>query len=410
MSRAALRERLADIYELDAKGEKRSLQMEGVRGFAVLLVFFVHYHALFQPWMREGSLTFALSDFLWSIGHTGVDLFFVLSGYLIYGLVIRKRSTYRSFIKRRVVRIYPAFLCVLLIYIALSVLFPAENKIPQGTWAAARYILQNFLLMPGILSVQPIITVSWSLSYEFFFYLLIPLLVTLLVMRRWPPLTRVLFFFALAVVYATHCFTSGDERIRLIMFVSGILLYEAMHSYNLGARVTPLTDYLVLVLLISTFVVVYVLTGQGGRLSFLPNADKFREMYRTVVLFGSFGLLILASLSSTAILGRIFSWTPLRWLGNMSYSYYLIHGLTLKGVALVAHKLIPPADGSIMAFLVGLPPAFAMTLLSATALFVLVEKRFSIPTVAKPKIESERIETERHATVDTAAVQIAEVR
>ncbi|OLE50701.1 MAG: hypothetical protein AUG51_26485 [Acidobacteria bacterium 13_1_20CM_3_53_8] len=403
--KAALRERLAGIYELDSTGAKRSLQMEGVRGFAVLLVFFVHYHALFQPWMREGSPTFALSDFLWSIGHTGVDLFFVLSGYLIYGLVIKRRNNYGSFIKRRVVRIYPAFLCVLAIYIALSVMLPAESRIPTGAGAASSYILQNFLLLPGMTSVQPIITVSWSLSYEFFFYLFIPALVALLMMRRWSPIARVLFFFTLAVVYASHCFTSGDERIRLIMFISGILLYEAMHSYNLGARLHPRTDYLVLIALALTFLMVYVLTGQQGRLSFLPDSDKFKEMYRTIVLFGSFGLLVLASLSSNALLGRIFSWTPLRWLGNMSYSYYLIHGLTLKGVAMFAHRLVPSTDGSIMAFLFGLPPAFGLTLVSATLLFVLVEKRFSIATREKKQTESERL-----TPLESGSVQVAEIR
>ncbi|HMF54934.1 MAG TPA: acyltransferase [Pyrinomonadaceae bacterium] len=400
--KAAFRERLAGIYELDSTGAKRSLQMEGVRGFAVLLVFFVHYHALFKPWMSEGSFTFALSDFLWSIGHTGVDLFFVLSGYLIYGLVIKRRNSYPSFIKRRILRIYPVFLCVLAIYIALSLLFPSENKIPAGAGAAGYYILQNVLLLPGMISVQPIITVSWSLSYEFFFYLFIPALVALLAMRRWTPALRVLFFLTLAVVYAWHCFASGDERIRLIMFISGILLFEAMHSYNLGERVKPLTDYLVIAALALTFLMVYVLTGQQGTLSSLPNSDGFKEMYRTLVLFGSFGLLVLTCLSSNALLGKIFSWTPLRWLGNMSYSYYLIHGLTLKGIALVAHKIVPSSDSGVMAFLFGLPPAFGLTLISATLLFIIVEKRFSIPTGAKKQTRSNLL-----APVESASLPVA---
>src|SRR5215210_1654852 len=111
---ARLRELLAGIYELgDPRSTQRNLPMEGLRGLAVTLVFFVHYHALFKVWADPGSLTFAVSDFLGTVGLAGVDLFFVLSGYLIYGLIFKKPTRYASFIKRRIQRIYPTFLFVL---------------------------------------------------------------------------------------------------------------------------------------------------------------------------------------------------------------------------------------------------------------------------------------------------------
>ncbi len=140
------RQQLANIYELgNAVGNnaKRNLPMEGLRGLAVLLVFFVHYHSLLNHWLSPESRTYAFSYFMWSIGNSGVDLFFVLSGYLIYGAVISKRVHYASFMKRRIERIYPTFLCVLAIYLVLSALFPAENKIPARASEAAIYILQN---------------------------------------------------------------------------------------------------------------------------------------------------------------------------------------------------------------------------------------------------------------------------
>ena len=59
-AKLTLRERLASIYELgDMKNPKRNLPMEGLRGFAVLLVFFVHYHALFSLWTARDSFSFA---------------------------------------------------------------------------------------------------------------------------------------------------------------------------------------------------------------------------------------------------------------------------------------------------------------------------------------------------------------
>jgi peptidoglycan/LPS O-acetylase OafA/YrhL len=124
---------------------------------------------------------------------SGVDLFFVLSGYLIYGAVIRKKVSHLTFFRRRVERIYPTFLCVFAIYLVLSILFPEENKIPARSLAAAIYILQNALLLPGIFHIQPIITVAWSLSYELFYYLSLPVLVMMLGMRSWRSSRRSIF-------------------------------------------------------------------------------------------------------------------------------------------------------------------------------------------------------------------------
>ena len=57
--------------------------MEGLRGFAVFLVFLVHYSTLITPWIAEGSFIRLLAAGLHSIGNAGVDLFFMLRGYLI---------------------------------------------------------------------------------------------------------------------------------------------------------------------------------------------------------------------------------------------------------------------------------------------------------------------------------------
>jgi peptidoglycan/LPS O-acetylase OafA/YrhL len=66
--------------------------MEGLRGLAVILVFFVHYHALSAPWIPSSSLTATIAYILHEIGYTGVDLFFVLSGFLITGLLLDARG------------------------------------------------------------------------------------------------------------------------------------------------------------------------------------------------------------------------------------------------------------------------------------------------------------------------------
>ena len=89
-------------------------------GYAGLLVFLVHHHTLFGGYLPPAGLVFKTSAFLHTIGNSGVDLFFVLSGYLVYGQIIRKPLSYWTFLRRRVARIYPAFLAVFVVYLCLA--------------------------------------------------------------------------------------------------------------------------------------------------------------------------------------------------------------------------------------------------------------------------------------------------
>ena len=203
--------------------------MEGIRGFAVFLVFLVHYVTLIDPWLLQNSGASQAAEHLRRIGNLGVDLFFVLSGFLIYGMLIEKPRPFKRYLARRIQRIYPTFTVVFIIYLALSVAFPAESKIPGGLSDAVIFIAQNYLLMPGLFEITPIITVAWSLSYEFSYYLLIPMLVAALCMRAWHFQYRVLFFL-LVSVFGFGYFSAYGGPIGLLMFIPGILVYELLES------------------------------------------------------------------------------------------------------------------------------------------------------------------------------------
>src|SRR5262249_54417342 len=130
--------------------------MEGMRGLAVMLVFLVHYVMLSMPWIASGSITSTIALSAFNVGNAGVDLFFVLSGYLIYRMLITKTTPFAEYMIRRVRRIYPAFLAVLALYLALAIWFPGQRTLPQGWRPLLVYLGQNILLLPGIFSIQPI--------------------------------------------------------------------------------------------------------------------------------------------------------------------------------------------------------------------------------------------------------------
>ena len=95
---------LRNIFEISHTTHKAVVSMEGIRGFAVFLVFLVHYVTLVDPWLTKSSTTQILSAHVRSIGNIGVDLFFVLSGYLIYGMLIRKKKPLGGYLARRIQR------------------------------------------------------------------------------------------------------------------------------------------------------------------------------------------------------------------------------------------------------------------------------------------------------------------
>src|SRR5436190_1360053 len=96
---------LARWFELGPAEADRLLPMEGLRGLAVTLVFFVHFGA--QLGQTLGVPLPALGAALQQLGHAGVDLFFILSGTLIYGALLRRPRPFLGFLARRVQRLYP---------------------------------------------------------------------------------------------------------------------------------------------------------------------------------------------------------------------------------------------------------------------------------------------------------------
>jgi len=352
---------LAQIFEI-GHGEHRPLRsMEGLRGFAVFLVFLVHYVTLVEPWLNPNTWTSNTAEVLRRLGNAGVDLFFVLSGYLIYGTLIEKPRPFWQYFGRRIQRIYPTFLAVFAIYLMLSWIAPAFSKIPTERTEAIIYLIQNVLLLPGLFPIPPLITVAWSLSYEMFYYLVIPLLIVVLGLRSWPRLHRSLLFAAIGALLFIYSAVYGGP-VRLAMFVAGILVYEALES-----KAGPALDLTGLAALAIGLIAVSVLKRYE-----VSGVSHF------VILFVAYFLLCYSCFWGTGTASKVFCWTPLRWLGNMSYSYFLIHGLTLRIAYEGLASVRPPLAQDTWIFWLMLPPMFLLSLIPAGILFVTIEKPCSL--------------------------------
>jgi peptidoglycan/LPS O-acetylase OafA/YrhL len=207
------------------------------------------------------------------------------------------------------------------------------------------------------------------------FYLSVPLVITVFRLRDRSSLWRTGFFLMVAVIIATYCTVFGGP-IRLIMFVSGIVLHEAINSRRLP---TPSSLFGLAALALGLLATLVPMAGYGGL------------TLKISALFASFFVLCLACFrDSSGWLPRAFSWTPLRWLGNMSYSYFLLHGLALKAAFLALATVLPAADHGVWFFWLLLPAMFSLTLIPSAMLFVAIERPFSLsPRRTAPSLRAE---------------------
>lgn len=372
--------RLAGWFEV-GDGRDRSRVIEGVRGLAVALVFLVHFDATFSRFLPADGWAHHASAWGSRIGYHGVDIFFVLSGYLIYRGVVGRRVSYATFFGRRVRRIYPTFLAVFALYLGLSFVVPSLSKLPADGRGA--YVAANLLLLPGVFHIQPLITVSWSLSYEIFFYLSLPLVVGLLGMSRWQPRARIVFFLAIPL----FLFLFGPFRLatlpRFLIFIPGMVLADLAAGWRDRPKAPAQLEWLLLpaVLVLGALGVwlegIPIETLQGN-----PIMAQFRgsnAAIRQMLLIGAASALLMwTGLRVDGMVSRFFGWRPLRYLGNMSYSYYLFHGFTLNALKFACDRLLPPNFTSTALVGLALPASFAVTLVASGALFLMVEKRFSL--------------------------------
>ncbi|WP_350653796.1 acyltransferase [Pseudoalteromonas sp. D48-MNA-CIBAN-0056] len=333
--------------------------MEGLRGIAVFLVFLVHYSSLISPWLSYDTIHIA--SFIHSAGQIGVDLFFVLSGFLIYGTIINKLSfDVITYARRRISRIYPTFLFVFSIYIFLSFIFPSESKLPQELKLLVIYVIQNLMLLPGLFDIDPIIAVAWSLSYEVFYYIFIPIIIFATNMKSWKSSHRINFWL-LITLFGFTWFYINDGNVRLMMFICGILLYE----FNKIQKVTSRK--------IGTIAFIAAMLFFGSRA--LADINYHLSIAVIYVLFFIF---CLNAFSSDSFSSKWLVNKCLRKLGNMSYSYYLIHGLTLKFSFLVFSVFFEKNPIYDFLYFWLWIPLFCLTLITSFVLFVIIEKPISL--------------------------------
>jgi len=289
---------------------KRIPQLDAIRGIAILIVMFHNERDLFPSLQLSG---------VFSSGWMGVDLFFVLSGFLITGILVdAKRSAgfFRNFYTRRCLRIWPLYYALLIfMFVAVPLLRPAQGSMifeRSSPWWAYPFYLQNFLLHSSG-GMGPL-GVTWSLAIEEQFYLVWPLVVRYLSTAR----LRVV---CLAVIAASPLvrFLLSTQHVDLYINVfcrlDG-LMWGAFLAVVIREPAFEPARYRTLAwaALIVALPLALATDGRGVQWS----------VYSLSVL-ASAGLVYLALFSTAPWLQRILNSRALVFTGTISYGLYLLH-------------------------------------------------------------------------------------
>ena len=346
----------ARAFEISGSG--RMLPLEGLRAIAVMLVFIQHYCVQFIVYGHLSGLTLNIAIVGRNFGNCGVELFFVLSGFLIYGILLRRRPPFFDFMGRRLQRLYPAFLVSVILGIVVD-LWRSDPKIPGDLTNAAIYLAKNLLFLPGLLPMDAISAPNWSLSYEWWFYTTATLLFSVLGLARLHPAARISIIVAFsALLLGLSANDVPNVPVRGLCLLAGMLLAEAK-----AAKIPPVPGGL----------------GVGlGLTAFIAYNWVLPPVWIGALLLAfGFSMVCCVAVDNQSVFSTWLTWTPLRHFGNMSYSYYLVHGFVVVPAARIVVKIAESHDLNVF-FWAAMVPIFVLSWVAGAALFLTVEKPWSL--------------------------------
>ena len=358
------------------RGEQTAIRgwipaLDGIRGSAILMVMLFHYSVKLDRGHPVERVVGALSGYGWS----GVDLFFVLSGFLITGILIDSRGAenyFSSFYVRRILRIFPAYyLCLGLFLLILPAIDPGWTRLLPAVHDRWLYVwyAQNWagiFRFPG----QAILTPYWSLAVEEQFYLVWPLVVAAFAGRK---LLRVIVGAAtFAVLLRFVCLAIGvspeaiyaNTLTRLDTLLIGAGCAVAVRDPAWLIRLRKLARWSWLAPL-APFVALQFVSAPHKTIH--PGVQGIGF---TAIGLSYAGLLLTAVLDGNRILHRFFTSRPMRLLGKYSYAAYLWHFPAMHFFRVgIENRIRVPGTVSIL--LMG-----ALTLLLSVLSYYLVERWF----------------------------------
>lgn len=307
--------------------------LDGIRGLAILMVLCVHFFMSFKP---QNFLELIIQK-ISGHGSLGIDLFFMLSGFLITGILLDTKADkhyLRNFLVRRFLRIFPLYYLVLaLVVLALWMIPQEQQPFYEKVWEAQpwawTYLFNFFIAHEGGWTV-PYIGHFWSLAVEEQFYLVWPFIVYRLTAQRLMQLSTIIILVSTALLAWMEI--AGFSKVtihvltplRLNALCMGAWLATWLRQPSvLEQGLAMIRQRMTLLFLGSLLVKGLVIIA----VKIMPSLSEACEALRTLSWLGLFAALHLSALvmPPSSVLIRGLCIRPLTFLGQYSYGIYIFH-------------------------------------------------------------------------------------
>jgi peptidoglycan/LPS O-acetylase OafA/YrhL len=315
----------------------RMKELDGVRGIAVLLV--IAYHACKRADYFTQNAVLHFITGLTSVGWIGVDIFFTLSGFLITSILFRTREHehyFRNFYARRILRIVPIYLVLIILTLAFAPKLEAEFTSSLSTALPALLLFQqNWIAIFLNVPMTAYLWVTWSLAVEEQFYFTWPFVVcrfrreTLLKIGA----AYVAISFLARIVGVLFFENVGKSTIHYFFYYNSFTRFEQL---LIGALLAILLTYAHLKEKIRRYSVPVFLISFAIFLALVITAPTTPHpgsgyipltigVYTSVALFTAGLIAAFSTYPETALVRRLFQNKIFSFFGEYSYSMYLFH-------------------------------------------------------------------------------------
>lgn len=317
-----------------------NLTLNGYRGLCAMFVFVFHLGSAGVIDWPSGTPVKDAAYHLWASLSYGVDMFFMISGFVILGSLLRHDSV-GDFLQDRAIRIFsawvPAVIAVAIICVAFKMKMFADVTVSEGVWI----FVANLFLLPPLVPVPLLHIGSWSLTYEWVFYLTAA--AGALAYRRAPGSVWETTFWGVPAALFICMYP------RALYFVTGVLVFKHRDWFALHARwfKWPLVSLLIFLVSWRT-----IDTGhEHESSSLIALFTDGRWVLGAIAFIASLHLFASVCLNSSRqvafLNGPLF-----QFLGKISYSLYLWHVLAMSVTKRIATGIVTPEFGPAVGFVV----------------------------------------------------------
>ena len=271
---------------------KRISELDTLRGIAAVSVMLYHYTTRFSTKFNTDIIS---KHFTFEYGQYGVELFFTISGFVIY-MSVSKINNPLEFVYKRFLRLYPTFwISMIITFIVISIWGPSLLKV------SIKDFILNFSMIPNLFGAKSVDGVYWTLKIELFFYTFILILLIL----KWLNKVQILgySYLALGLVVAISTQVYSNEFLNSIInyYYYGLLFLCGINFYNITTHGNRLWNHLQ----IFTASILSIILGLEHTIVFITVMIIFYLLVNNKLMFLSI--------------------SPFMFIGKISYALYLIH-------------------------------------------------------------------------------------